>query len=342
MSTETNIVGVTLRRPGRVRYYDAKNFTLRVEDLVVVESEADKNSQEVGTVVVAPRPHTNSRRRLPQVIRRANNRDAEQYKKVRSREEDLLDVAKAEIIALRLPMKVVGAEQDLVGGKLILFFTAEGRIDFRSLVKTLAEKFKTRIEMRQIGVRDEAKKVGGIGVCGLTLCCCTFLKEFAPVSIKMAKAQNLSLNPSKISGQCGRLLCCLGYEHENYLALTKTLPKIGKVVNTPQGSGKVKAVSVLKQEFLLILEDGTDVRLSADDWMKMNPPDKAPEPEVDEAETDGEIAKLADEEVAYQVEEAGDFLTAEATPPEATTSSDTDDEGSSNAPAGDSEGSASM
>ena len=175
---------------------------------------------------------------MKKVIRLAEESDMEQGQRNLFREREAKRICLAKIKEHKLPMKLIGVESFLDGSKIIFYFVSEGRVDFRALVKDLASAFKTRIEMRQVGVRNEAKMIGGLGTCGREFCCCSFLKEFEPVSVKMAKEQNLALNPQKISGACGRLMCCLAYEIDTYTELRKDLPKVGKRVVTPQGAGK--------------------------------------------------------------------------------------------------------
>ena len=162
-------------------------------------------------------------------------------------------------------MKLIGVESFLDGSKIIFYFISEGRVDFRALVKDLASAFKTRIEMRQVGVRNEAKMIGGLGTCGREFCCCAFLKEFEPVSVKMAKEQNLALNPQKISGACGRLMCCLAYEVDTYSEMKKDLPKVGKRVVTPKGPGKVSHQNIMNQTVKVALDDGKEVEVGFDE-----------------------------------------------------------------------------
>ena len=196
---------------------------------------------------------------LKSVIRKANEEDEKQVLENRKREKEAFQVGEEKIAAHQLPMNLVDVELTFDNSKLIFYFTADGRIDFRELVKDLASVFKTRIELRQIGVRDEAKMLGGLGPCGLTLCCSTFMGDFHPVSIKMAKEQNLSLNPAKISGICGRLMCCLKYEQNHYECARKCMPKAGRTVTTPMGEAVVLESNLLTQvvKVKMITEDGS-------------------------------------------------------------------------------------
>lgn len=243
---QTRVVAVSFQSAGKIFDFSAGDFELSVGDKVVVETERGK---ALATVVAPPREEglDNSRPKLKNVLRLASDADLEMAEKNAARETDALRFCKRRVHERNMDMKLVRAEYLFDGSKIVFYFTADGRVDFRDLVRDLAQHFRTRIEMRQIGVRDEAKMVGGLGVCGRELCCCTYLRTFAPVSVKMAKAQGLALNPSKISGQCGRLLCCLGYEYETYNELRKNMPKSGKKVELPTGTADVISVDVLSQ-----------------------------------------------------------------------------------------------
>lgn len=210
-----DVVGVRFKKAGKVYYFDPDGITLKVEDFVIVETA---RGIEYGQVVSGPKSVAEEELVLPlkKVLRQATQADARLVEENKNKEERALDICQQKITAHGLPMKLVGVEYTFDGGKVIFYFTAEGRVDFRELVKDLATVFRTRIELRQIGVRDEAKMLGGLGPCGRGLCCTTFLGDFEPVSIRMAKDQNLSLNPSKISGICGRLMCCLKFESDGY------------------------------------------------------------------------------------------------------------------------------
>jgi cell fate regulator YaaT (PSP1 superfamily) len=199
---------------------------------------------------------------LRRVIRKTNPWDMHQIDKNKKKIKEVMAACSKKIEARHLPMKLVDAEFAFDRSKVIFYFTAEGRIDFRDLVKDLANEFKTRIELKQIGVRDEAKMLGGFGPCGRVLCCATYLKDFEPVTIKMAKEQNLPLNPTKISGLCGRLMCCLGYEHKTYKDLMKGLPEVGETVKTEKGAGKVVSINAIKRSVTAELEDGTQIEVS--------------------------------------------------------------------------------
>lgn len=249
------LVQVRLRSLGETKHFLANGMKFEIADKVIVEAD---RGLEYGDVV-APNAHvdpTNIEKPIRKVIRKANPWDEEQITKNRSKTKDLMDICSRKIREQNLPMKLVDAEYSFDRSKIIFYFTSETRVDFRNLVKELASIFRVRIELRQIGVRDEARMLGGYGPCGRQLCCIAFLKDFDPVTIKMAKVQNLPLNPSKISGLCGRLMCCLGYEHECYQELSKGLPKIGKEIKTEHGKGKVVSVNPLKRTVTVDMGEG--------------------------------------------------------------------------------------
>jgi len=241
------IVGVRFRNAGKVYYFDPKGYKIEPGDHVIVETA---RGVEYGTVIGPVRsvPEETIVQPLKGVIRVATPDDDARAQRNRVKERDALKICQEKIIKHGLEMKLIDAEYTFDNNKVLFYFTADGRIDFRELVKDLASVFRTRIELRQIGVRDETKIRGGIGICGRPLCCHTYLAEFAPVSIKMAKEQNLSLNPTKISGVCGRLMCCLTNEEETYEELNSHLPSNGDHVTTPEGlKGDVQSVNVLRQ-----------------------------------------------------------------------------------------------
>ncbi|HEX7373033.1 MAG TPA: stage 0 sporulation family protein [Thermodesulfobacteriota bacterium] len=253
------VVGVKFRDLGRIYDHDSTGFTLKERDIVVVETE---RGPELGFVVRMPLERDPKNfKTLKKVLRLADQQDMEQGQRNLIREREAKKVCLAKIQEYKLPMKLIGVESFLDGSKIIFYFVSEGRIDFRALVKDLAGAFKTRIEMRQVGVRNEAKMIGGLGTCGREFCCCSFLKEFEPVSVKMAKEQNLALNPQKISGACGRLMCCLAYEVDTYSEMKKDLPKVGKRVVTPQGPGKVVQQNVMNQTVKVALDDGKETEV---------------------------------------------------------------------------------
>jgi len=249
------VVSVRFREAGRVGEVDAGDFYLEPGNVVIVEADG---ALDWGAVV--SRIHEAERGEpLPRVTRLATPEDQERIRTSRDNERHAMEVCIGKAAEHELPMKIVGVERSFDGGKIVFYFTAEGRVDFRALVKDLAKEFRTRIELRQIGVRDEARLVGGIGPCGLEVCCASFLGKFDPVTIKMARCQRLSLNPNKISGLCGRLMCCLAYEHDLYKSLSEGLPKDNAVVETADGEGKVVDLSVLKGEVKVEFPDGRQV-----------------------------------------------------------------------------------
>lgn len=243
----TKVIGVRFRQAGKVYYFSPGKLHIKQGDKVIVETA---RGVEFGHVVMGPKDVLDEHitQPLKSVMRIATDEDKRNEEKNREKEKEAFDICLEKIRKHELDMKLINAEYTFDNNKILFYFTADGRIDFRELVKDLAAVFRTRIELRQIGVRDETKIRGGIGICGRPLCCHTYLSEFAPVSIKMAKEQNLSLNPTKISGVCGRLMCCLTNEQETYEALNSKLPAIGDVVTTPEGlKGEVQSVSVLRQ-----------------------------------------------------------------------------------------------
>lgn len=242
-----NVIGVRFRTAGKVYYFDPAGMEIKLGDHVIVETA---RGIEYGYVVVAPRKVGEEEviQPLKPVIRKVTPEDEEIERKNKEKEKEAFQICLEKIKKHGLQMKLIDAEYTFDNNKVLFYFTADGRVDFRELVKDLAAVFKTRIELRQIGVRDETKIMGGIGICGRSLCCNSYLAEFIPVSIKMAKEQNLSLNPTKISGVCGRLMCCLKYEEETYEELNSHLPNIGDFVTTDDGlKGEVSSVNVLRQ-----------------------------------------------------------------------------------------------
>lgn len=243
----TRVIGVRFRPAGKIYYFAPGKFHIRQGGKVIVETA---RGIEFGTVVTGPKEVKDEEvmQPLKSVIRIATEEDKRAEEKNREKEKEAFEICLEKIRKHNLDMKLINAEYTFDNNKVLFYFTADGRIDFRELVKDLAAVFRTRIELRQIGVRDETKIRGGIGICGRPLCCHTYLSEFAPVSIKMAKEQNLSLNPTKISGVCGRLMCCLTNEEETYEELNSRLPAIGDTVTTNEGlKGEVQSVSVLRQ-----------------------------------------------------------------------------------------------
>ena len=232
------VIGVRFRTAGKVYYFDPLDFDIKKGDHVIVETA---RGIEFGTVVGGIKQVADDEvvQPLKPVLRVASERDVEQEADNKRREKEAYRICLEKIREHELDMKLIDAEYTFDNNKVLFYFTADGRIDFRELVKDLAAVFKTRIELRQIGVRDESRMIGGFGICGRPFCCNTFLTDFQPVSIKMAKEQGLSLNPTKISGTCGRLMCCLKYEQDTYEHLLRVTPKVGAIVDTPEGKGKV-------------------------------------------------------------------------------------------------------
>lgn len=249
------IVGIRFRTAGKVYYFDPLHFEINKGDHVIVETA---RGVEYGTAVSGIREIEEEKLTQPlkPVLRIATEKDDKQQEENKGKEKEAFQICLEKIRKHNLEMKLIDTEYTFDNNKILFYFTADGRIDFRELVKDLAAVFKTRIELRQIGVRDETKVLGGIGICGRALCCHTFLSEFAPVSIKMAKEQNLSLNPTKISGVCGRLMCCLKNEEETYEELNRRLPNVGDYVTTDDGlKGEVHSVNVLRQLVKIVVEN---------------------------------------------------------------------------------------
>lgn len=280
-----NVIGVRFRKAGKVYYFDPAGYEVKVGDNVIVETA---RGVEYGAVVLGPREVAENKiiQPLKAVIRKATPEDDEIEAKNKVKEKDAFKICFEKIKKHGLQMKLIDSEYTFDNNKVLFYFTADGRIDFRELVKDLASVFKTRIELRQIGVRDETKIVGGIGICGRPLCCSVHLTEFAPVSIKMAKEQNLSLNPTKISGVCGRLMCCLKNEEEAYEELNSKLPNVGDYVTTIDNlKGEVQSVSVLKQlvKVVVTLEnDEKEVREYKVEELKFKPKKKKERIAMDE------------------------------------------------------------
>lgn len=267
------IVGIRFRNAGKIYYFDPQDFEMEVGSHAIVETA---RGVEYGTVLIAPREVADDAvvQPLKQVIRVATEEDEKLVARNRERERSAYRTCQEKIAKHGLQMKLVQAEYTFDSNKLLFYFTADGRIDFRELVKDLAGVFRTRIELRQIGVRDETKMLGGIGICGRELCCCSYLSDFVPVSIKMAKEQNLSLNPTKISGVCGRLMCCLKNEQDTYEYLNSRLPGIGDAVTTVDGAvGAVQSVNVLRQKVKVLIEtaDEKELREYDVDELKFRP-----------------------------------------------------------------------
>lgn len=252
----SEVIGVKFKEGGKVYYFDPNGVTAKADDAVIVETA---RGMECGIVSAANRevPETEIVKPLKQVVRLATPKDVAQMEENRKREAHAFEVCQQKILDHKMDMKLVDVEYTFDNSKILFYFTADGRVDFRDLVKDLAGVFRTRIELRQIGVRDEAKMLGGLGICGRVFCCSSFLSDFQPVSIKMAKEQGLSLNPTKISGTCGRLMCCLKYEQNAYEDLLRTTPRVGAAVNTPEGRGTVaEIVNLLTGNLKIKLETG--------------------------------------------------------------------------------------
>lgn len=255
-----DIVGIRFKKAGKVYYFDPAGIELEVNDYVIVETS---RGVELGHVVIAPRQVIANEvtEPLKAVVRKAEPEDIKRAEELEAKAEEALIECGKLIGELQLPMKLLSAEYNIDGSRLTFLFSAEERVDFRELVRRLSSRFKVRVELRQVGSRDEAKLIGGFGRCGRPLCCTSFLNEFNPVSIKMAKEQELPLNPMKISGTCGRLMCCLGYESEQYRAMKSKLPKVGQQVSTPMGEATVAGSNPLKETVLVELESGATVEL---------------------------------------------------------------------------------
>ncbi len=251
------VTGVRFKRPGKTYYFDPEDLQIEKGMNVIVDTAM---GEEFGEVIIARKEVEDNEvtEPLKKVIRIATEKDEKMRLENKAKEKSAFKKCLEKIEKHGLPMKLVDVEFKYDGSKVIFYFTADGRIDFRELVKDLAAVFRTRIELRQIGVRDEVKRCGGNGICGRELCCCSFLGNFETVSIKMAKEQNISLNPSKISGNCGRLMCCLKYEQEVYEEKLKSLPKIGAIVKTSEGTGEVASVETLKEVIRVKYKDGDD------------------------------------------------------------------------------------
>ncbi len=251
----SKVVGVRFKKAGKIYYFDPGALELGAGNAVIVETS---RGQEFGEVVTAMKevPEKDLVLPLKNVVRLADEEDYQKVLENRIKEEESFQICLDKIVKHKLDMKLVDVEYTFDRSKIIFYFTADGRVDFRELVKDLAAVFRTRIELRQIGVRDEAKMIGGLGTCGRVLCCCTFLGDFEPVSIRMAKDQNLSLNPTKISGICGRLMCCLRYESDAYEDAKDVLPQVGEAVITPKGTGKVMNVNVVKKCIEIKIDEG--------------------------------------------------------------------------------------
>lgn len=269
-------VGIRFREGGKTYDFDTGHFVVEVGQRVIVETE---RGLSVGTVATPPRRIEEgeaAKRELRKIFRLADEDDLEQAAHNARFEKEAYQFCLSRIAERELPMNLSAVEYLFDGSKIIFYFTADGRVDFRELVKDLVGRLRMRVELRQIGVRNEAKMLGGLGGCGRELCCASFLKDFDPVSVKMAKEQNLALNPSKISGICGRLMCCLTYEYETYLELKKGMPKCGKRVCCRQGEGKVVRQNVMRRRFTVLFPDGHEQELTPEDITEAARPQQPP------------------------------------------------------------------
>ena len=321
-----SVVGVRFKNAGKLYYFDPGKLWPAAGDFVVVETA---RGVEYGQVITGVREVEDELISAPlkPVLRVSTPEDAAHAAENEKFEKEAYQICQHKIDEHKLDMKLVGVEQTFDNAKILFYFTANGRVDFRSLVKDLASVFHTRIELRQIGVRDEAKMLGGLGPCGRPICCGSFLGDFQPVSIKMAKEQNLSLNPTKISGVCGRLMCCLKFEQDHYEATRKRMPKVGKEIETPEGNGIVLDVNVLKETLTVRIHKGdtSEIKTFALEEVKWQKPAQSqPAPEKrDETKTESKRAKkknkqpeqetVKEEEIAEEmkpVDQSSDWLRA--------------------------------
>ena len=323
------LIGVQFQKNGKLYYFDSNGLEANPGDYVVVDTS---RGYDLGEVVMGAREVDGESWKTPpkDVIRIATEQDIQHGVENRNKEREAFSICQKKILEHKLEMKLVSVEYAFDNSKILFFFTANGRVDFRSLVKDLASIFKMRIELRQIGVRDEAKMLGGLGPCGRPICCGTFLDQFQPVSIKMAKEQNLSLNPTKISGVCGRLMCCLKYEQDHYEQTRKKMPKIGREVTTPDGTGPVTDLNIVKETVFVRLTNGDtseikeyplDILLPQQDENSRNEQEKRegaketnrvrPDKPVHNAETDDETEEDAREGQPAPAKKTENCLTQE-------------------------------
>ena len=302
-----NIIGVRFKKLGKIYFFNPKDLKVQKGTKVIVETA---QGEEYGEVII-PNRYVNEDKivsPLKKVIRLANSKDNKHYEECRKIEKEAFKICQKKIKEHKLDMTLTDVEYKFDNSKILFYFTADGRIDFRELVKDLASIYKTRIELRQIGVRDEVKRIGGNGVCGRELCCCSFLRDFEAVSIKMAKEQNLSLNPSKISGNCGRLMCCLKYENDIYMEMRKGMPEVGeKIVKTEDGQGEVDNIETLKEIVRVKIEDGDSYiykRYNVKDIkiIKDNKIEKVDEEELQNKKELEELEKLEEQDSKNRVE----------------------------------------
>lgn len=290
------VIGVRFKRVGKVYYFLPGDIEFKEGDHAIVETA---RGTEYGEVVI-PEKEVEDKdivAPLKPVIRKATPKDDKKMEENKQKEKDALEACEKKVASHGLQMKLVDVEYTFDNSKIVFYFTADGRVDFRELVKDLAGMFKTRIELRQIGVRDEAKMMGGLGPCGRPCCCSYFLGDFSPVSIKMAKEQNLSLSPTKISGLCGRLMCCLNYEHQHYCETRRRMPKQGSTVDTPDGKGIVVENNAITEKVrvkITLPDESVDIKTFDLADVKFAARDNRPEPEND-AELDEEIKSLLDD-----------------------------------------------
>ena len=285
------IIGVRFRNAGKLYYFDPGSLWPTAGDAVIVETARGVEYGEVVTGVHEV-PDDEITPPLKPVVRIATVEDAQRQQENRRKEKEAYAICQRKIVEHNLEMKLVSVEYTYDNSKILFYFTANGRVDFRALVKNLAAVFKTRIELKQIGVRDEAKMLGGLGLCGRPVCCAQFMGDFQPVSIKMAKEQSLSLNPTKISGVCGRLMCCLKYEQDHYEATRKRMPRVGRDVMTPDGLGMVQEINILKETVRVRVTSGDSSEIKdypADQVRRLG--DRRGEPEV--ADVDEEFIETA-------------------------------------------------
>ncbi|EJO5346135.1 stage 0 sporulation family protein [Clostridium botulinum] len=288
------VVGVRFKKAGKIYYFDPSNIEINKGEYVIVETI---RGIEFGEAVIAKKKINENEivSPLKNVIRKATEEDIKKHHENKEKEKYALETCLQKIKEHKLNMKLIDVEYTFDNNKVIFYFTADGRVDFRELVKDLASIFRTRIELRQIGVRDEAKMVGGLGPCGRPMCCSTFLGDFAPVSIKMAKEQNLSLNPTKISGICGRLMCCLNYEQRTYEEIRKVLPKIGSTVKTPYGQGEVIDNNVVKEE--------VKVKIKNEDNEEFIQPVPITEADIVSGGYEGNIENVDEDEINIEIDD---------------------------------------
>ena len=284
-----NIIGVRFKKLGKIYFFNPKGLRIRKGDKVIVETA---QGEEYGEVVIPNRRVEDDKIVTPlkKVIRIATYKDHKHFNECKRIEKDAFNICQKKIKQHKLNMNLTDVEYKFDNSKILFYFTADGRVDFRELVKDLASIYKIRIELRQIGVRDEVKRIGGNGVCGRELCCCTFLSDFEAVSIKMAKEQNVSLNPSKISGNCGRLMCCLKYENDVYEEKLKQLPHLGAIVKTKDGEGEIDNLEILKEKVRVKIKDGEGYFYKKYDVKEI------------EVIKDVEVEKIDEEEIEHQKE----------------------------------------